>query len=145
MIIGLYLGIFYFGYQFPYNEANRSALNYNLGRIYPRLNSVYTSQYRYEKFEEFKNFASRYNNFTILPSMTLGHYITNTLNPIGVDWVFNHHLADKLEGYKQKLHDKNVTVFIENFEDHKDNYQETSLLTVYVVNNWVLKEKGEHF
>lgn len=145
LLIFLYLGTFYLGYQYPFNEDNRNQLNYDLGDLHPRLQTIRTSEERYDKFKELKVLSNKYANFTILPSMTLGHYITNTVNPIGVDWVFNHHLANELENYKQKLTDKNLTVFIENFEDHKDNYQETSLLTVYVVENWVLKETYKHF
>ena len=145
LIISLYLATFYLGYQYPFNEENRNQLNYSLGDIFPRLQTVYTSEDRYYKFEELKELSEKYDNFTILPSMTLGHYATNTLNPIGVDWVFNHHLANELEDYKQKLSDKNLTIFIENFENHKDNYEETSLLMMHVVNNWKLIEKHEHF
>lgn len=145
LIISLYLGAFYFGYQYPFNEENRDQLNYNLGDLYPRLQTVYTSKNRYDKFEELKELSSKYDNYTILPSMTLGHYITNTVNPIGVDWVFNHHLANELEAYKQMLGDKDLTIFVENFENHKDNYEETSLLMMHVVNHWKLIEKNKHF
>lgn len=145
LITFLYLGTFYFGYQFPYRENHRSELNYPLGDLFPRLQTIYTNQKTYNKFEELKELSSTYDNFTILPSMTLGHYITDTSNPIGVDWVFNHHLAGKLETYKQILGNKNLTIFIENFENHQDNYEESSLLTVYVVNNWTLIEKHKHF
>jgi hypothetical protein len=141
----LYLGTFFYGYQYPYRESQRSELNYNLGEVFPRLKGIYTNKDRYEKFDELNDLSIDYDNFTILPSMTLGHYITNTINPIGVDWVFNHHLADQLEDYKQMLSDKNLTVFIENFENHQDNYEESSILTVYVVNNWKLIEKRNHF
>lgn len=145
LIIGLYLGTFYYGYQFPYRERPRQELTHNLGDIYPRLSSVYTHANRYEKFKNLKELSEKYANFTILPSMTLGHYITDTVNPIGVDWVFNHHLANELENYKQKLKTKNVTVFIENFENHQDNYEESSLLTMHVVKHWKLIEQTEHF
>lgn len=145
LIIGLYLSTFYLGYQYPFNEANRNELNHHLGDIYTRLQTIYTSQERYEKFAELKKLSAKYDNFTILPSMTLGHYITDTTNPIGVDWVFNHHLANELEAYKQMLSDKDLTIFVENFENHKDNYEETSLLMMHVVNNWNLIEKKKHF
>lgn len=145
LIISLYLGTFYLGYHYPFNEANRGALNYNLGDIYPRLQTIHTSKERYDKFKELQFLANKYDNFTILPSMTLGHYITDTVNPIGVDWVFNHHLANELEAYKKMLSDKNLTVFIENFENHKDNYEETSLLMMHVVNHWKLIDTYGHF
>jgi hypothetical protein len=139
------LGTFYYGYQFPYREKPRKELTYHLGDIFPRLNSIYTHASRYEKYQNLKQLSERYSNYTILPSMTLGHYITNTLNPIGVDWVFNHHLANELQDYKQKLKTKNVTVFIQNFENHQDNYEESSQLTMHVVKHWNLVEKTEHF
>lgn len=145
LIIALYLGTFYYGYQYPYREKPRSQLSYSLGEISPRLKTIYTNKERYDKFKELIEISKRYDNFTVMPSMTLGHYITNTVNPIGVDWVFNHHLADKLEDYKQMLSDKDLTIFIENFEDHYDNYKETSLLTMHVVQNWKLVEKTKHF
>ncbi|WP_299364549.1 hypothetical protein [Winogradskyella sp.] len=145
VIVSLYFGTFYYGYQNPYREEKRNVLNHHLGDIFPRLQTIYTNQTTYYKFEELKELSSKYDNFTILPSMTLGHYITNTVNPIGVDWVFNHHLADKLETYKQTISDKKLTIFIENFENHYDNYEETSLLTMYVVKHWKLIERNEHF
>ncbi|WP_120199341.1 hypothetical protein [Ichthyenterobacterium magnum] len=141
----LYLSTFYYGYQIPYREQHRSELNYPLGNLFPRLKTIYTNKKTYHKFKELKNLSSKYDNFTILPSMTLGHYITNTTNPIGVDWAFNHHLANKLEDYKKMLSDKNVVVFIENFENHRDNYEDSSLLTVYVTSHWKLIEKHKHF
>lgn len=145
IIVTLYIGVFFYGYQYPYRERHRSELNYNLGEIFRRLRGIHTNKDRYDKFNELKEFSSRYNNFTILPSMTLGHYITDTTNPIGVDWVFNHHLADQLKDYKQMLNDKDLTIFVENFENHIDNYEENSLLTMYVVKNWELIEKKNHF
>ncbi len=145
LIICLFLGTFYYSYQFPYREDHRSELKYSLGNIIPRLKTIQTNKETYHKFEELKRLSDEYDNFTILPSMTLGHYITNTINPIGVDWVFNHHLANELEDYKQKLSNKNLTIFIENFENHYDNYEETSLLTMHVVKHWKLIEKREHF
>lgn len=145
LITFLYLGTFYYGYQYPYRESNRGELDYSLGKIFPRLKTIQTDEETYNKFEEFKELSLKYKNFTILPSMTLGHYITNTTNPIGVDWVFNHHLANELENYKLKLSDKNLIIFLENFENHRDNYEETSLLTMHVKNHWTLIEKHKHF
>lgn len=145
IITTLYIGTFFYGYQYPYRERHRSELNYNLGEIFPRLKGIHTNKDRYDKFNELKELSSRYNNFTILPSMTLGHYITDTPNPIGVDWVFNHHLADQLENYKQMLNEKDLTIFVENFENHIDNYEESSLLTMYVAKNWKLIENKNHF
>ena len=106
LITSLYIGTFYYGYQFPYREQPRSKLIYPLGDVFPRLKTIKTNKKTFDKYIALKALSNKYDNYTILPSMTLGHYITNTVNPIGVDWVFNHHLADDLEKYKQMLRDK---------------------------------------
>jgi len=144
-IVLFFLGIFYYGYQFPYNDSQRSLLTYNMDAIFPRLKGVKSDKETYNKYKELQELSQEYSNFTILPSVTLGHYITNTTNPIGVDWVFNHHLANQLPNYIHKLEDENITVFLENFENHIDNYEETSNLTVYVRDKWKLIETRTYF
>jgi len=137
--------VFYVGYQNVYMDSNRKELTYNMGAIYPQLSCVKSDKSTFEKYSELKNLSQYYTNYTILPSVTLGHYLTKTKNPIGVDWVFNHHLANQIQVYVDKLEDKNVTVFLENFENHVHNYEESSLLTVYVKDNWKLIEKRNYF
>ncbi len=137
--------VFYVGYQNVYMDSNRKELTYNMGAIYPQLSCIKSDKPTYEKYLELKKLSQNYTNYTILPSVTLGHYLTKTKNPIGVDWVFNHHLADQIQLYIDKLETKNVTVFLENFENNINNYEETSLLTVYVKNNWKLVEKRNYF
>ena len=144
-ILVIYLGTFFIGYQNVYMDSKRGELTYAMGDIFPQLKGVRSDEETYSKYSEFKELASEYDNFTVLPSVTLGHYLTNTVNPIGVDWVFNHHLSDQLPQYIEKLEDQDVTVFLEDFESSINNYEETSLLTVYVRDNWELIDSGEHF
>lgn len=144
-VVLLFLATFYIGYQNVYRDSKRPYLTYNMSEVFPQLKGVKSDEETFRKYSELKVLASEYDNFTILPSVTLGHYLTGTVNPIGVDWVFNHHLSDQLPEYIRKLEDQNVTVFLENFENHVDNYEESSLLTVYVRDNWQLVEKREHF
>ncbi len=143
--VGLFLITFYIGYQTVYRDSPRSELTYSLSEVFPRFKGIKSDEETYEKYAELKELATKYDNFTMLPSVTLGHYLTNTVNPIGVDWVLNHHLADQLPDYIKKLEDQNVTVFMENYEDMDENYEEDSLLTTYVRDHWKLVEKGEHF
>jgi len=141
----LFTVTFYIGYQNIYMDSNRNKLTYNMGEVFPKLKFIKSDKETYEKYKELKTLSSKYDNFTILPSVTLGHYLTNTLNPIGVDWVFNHHLSNQLPAYIDKLNNKNITVFLENFEGHINNYEETSDLTMYVKEHWKMVEKSDYF
>ncbi|WP_147278571.1 glycosyltransferase family 87 protein [Marinirhabdus gelatinilytica] len=143
--IAVFLALFYLGYQTPYLDSPRKELTYNMGEVFPQLKGIKSDAETFNKYKELKHLASKYDNFTILPSVTLGHYLTNTKNPIGVDWVFNHHLADQIPEYINKLEDKDVTVFLENFENHANNYEETSTLTMYVKENWQLVATYDYF
>ena len=87
-----------------------------MSEVFPQLKGVKSDEETFKKYSELKVLAQEYDNFTVLPSVTLAHYLTGTVNPIGVDWVFNHHLSDQLPQYIQKLEDQNVTVFLEDFE-----------------------------
>ncbi|MAZ73975.1 MAG: hypothetical protein CMC70_12600 [Flavobacteriaceae bacterium] len=145
VIISIFLGLFYIGYQTPYLDSPRKELTYKMGEVFPQLAGVKSDAETYYKYKELKQLSENYSNFTILPSVTLGHYLTKTQNPIGVDWVFNHHLADQIPEYVDKLEDQQVTVFLENFENHANNYEETSDLTVYVKEHWKLIETHEYF
>ncbi len=144
-ILALFLGTFYYGYQTIYNDSNRSELNYAMGDSFKRLKGIKSDLATYNQYNELKTLSTKYSNFTILPSMTLGHYVTNTKNPIGVDWVFNHHLADDIEAHIKMLEDKNVTVFLEPFENHKNDYESSSLLTVYIKEHWQLVDQTPYF
>ncbi|MGB1451657.1 MAG: hypothetical protein ACPG7E_08120, partial [Marinirhabdus sp.] len=145
VVVSVFLITFFIGYQTVYQDSDRSELNYSLSKLFPRLPFVKTDKETFEKYRELKQLASKYDNFTVLPSATLAHYLTGTRNPIGVDWVFNHHLTNKLPDYIEKLNKENITVFLENFENHVNKYEETSALTVYVAQHWKVIEKGDHF
>ena len=144
-VLATFLAVFWVGYQTIYNDSNRAELTYNMGDIFTRLSGIKSDEATYKQYQQLKQLDAKYDNYTILPSMTLGHYVTNTKNPIGVDWVFNHHLADDIDTHVKMLEDKDVTVFLEPFENHKNNYEESSLLTVYIKDNWVQVESTAYF
>lgn len=144
-VLAAFIGVFYVGYQTVYNDSDRRELTYNMGDIFTRLSGIKSDEATYKQYEQLKQLDAKYDNYTILPSMTLGHYVTNTKNPIGVDWVFNHHLADDIDAHVKMLEDKDVTVFLEPFENHKNNYEESSLLTVYIKDNWVPIDSTAYF
>lgn len=144
-VLGVFLITFFIGYQSVYNDSNRSQLTYNMGEIFPRLSGIKSDLATYTQYQELKFLDKKYTNYTILPSMTLGHYVTNTKNPIGVDWVFNHHLADDIDKHAKLLEDNNVTVFLEPFENHNNDYENSSLLTVYIKEHWQEIDRTPYF
>ncbi len=145
IILTAFIVTFGIGYQTIYNDSDRSELTYNMGDVFKRLSGIKSDEATYLQYQELKQLDEKYDNYTILPSMTLGHYVTDTKNPIGVDWVFNHHLADNLEHHLQLLENKDVIVFLEPFENHKNNYEESSLLTVYIKDNWQQIDSTSYF
>lgn len=136
---------FYIGYQTPYMDSKRNKLTYDMGEIFTQLTFIKSDKETYEKYKELKGITANKSNYTFLPSVTMGHYLTKSINPIGVDWVFNHHLADEIPNYISKIENENVTIFLENFEGHINNYEEESDLTMHVKNNWKLVKKHKYF
>src|SRR5690606_15927963 len=74
-ILFVFLGTFYFGYQVLYRDSNRSELNYDMGRVFPQLKGIKSDKDTFEKYNELKQLAPEYPNFTVLPSITLAHYL----------------------------------------------------------------------
>lgn len=144
-LLGLFLFTFYLGYQNVYQDSKRNYLTYNMGKLYPQLTGIKTDENTFNKYVEFKKLTKNYSNFTVLPSMTLAHYLSRTINPIGVDWVLNHHLTNNIESYANKLETKNVTVFLENFETTKPHYEKEARLGVYIRDHWQLIAENSFF
>jgi len=146
IVIGIYLITFYIGYQNIYMDSDRDELVYDMGEVYPQLTTIKSDKETYEKYKELKELSQQHTNYTVLPSVTLAHYLTETVNPIGIDWVFNHHVADQIDAYVAKLEDQDVTVLLENdFETSINNYEKESLVTLHVRDNWELVETHEYF
>ncbi|WP_435579514.1 hypothetical protein [Gilvibacter sp.] len=136
---------FSIGYQTVYNDSDRSELTYSMGDVFPRLAGIKSDAETHQQYQELKTLSQQYDNFTVVPSMTLAHYVTDTKNPIGVDWVFDHHLAGEIEKHYQILVDKKVTVFLEPFEDHPNNYEESARLSVLIKERWTLVDQTPYF
>lgn len=80
-------GAFFAAQRYPYGEFHRSMLTKNLGEVYPRLSYIYSSQTAYDKLLALKDLHGRYgDNFAVMPSMPLAHYLTNTDPTIQLDW-----------------------------------------------------------
>ncbi len=137
-------------YQYPYRASAREDTIYHAGEVFPKLEGIMVGEDMFRKCKELHQFHSRFGeNFTVLPSFPLAHFLTNTRNPIGIDWAHNIELGARynLSNMIQEVQTSTQFVFIER--DKLDQIDDTtkygSLLSGYVVDNWVQVEKGEYF
>lgn len=79
--------VFRWGYEFVYRDGRRSEMNTAMGLIFPRLSGIYSSGESGRLYLELRNLATRYPNFTVLPSFTQANYLTKTFPPLPLDWV----------------------------------------------------------
>ncbi|MFC7358425.1 hypothetical protein ACFQO1_12060 [Jejudonia soesokkakensis] len=142
-IIG-FLVTFFIGYQTIYRDSDREQLTYSMGEIFPQLTTIKSDQETYEKYTELKELASEYSNFTVLPTVTLAHYLTKTVNPIGTDWPHDVEINYKAKDLFSELKAKNSVVFIEKTEFSEKDFMDYELLKL-VKANWYLIEETNQF
>ncbi len=142
--ISIFLVTFFYGYQTLYRDADRSSLVYNMGDIYKELSFIKSDKDTYLKYKEFKNLSGKYSNFTVIPSITLAHYLGKTVNPIGTDWPLDVEINDKGKLLLAQLVQKNVTVFLENSE-FTETELEGYIMEDEIIENWQLIEKTDYF
>lgn len=140
--------VFYVGYQNPYNldhSSKRSKLTYRMDDIYQKLKYIYSDRKTYMEYKELKYFISKYGkNFTVLPDVTLIHYLSNTKNPIGVDWAMNAEINNQDTHIIKILEAKNIVVFLKKGEVKADGKFGSSV-TVYIHKNWKKISTGKFF
>jgi len=115
-ILALYLGVFYLGHQTLYRDAERSELTYSMGEVFPQLAFIKSDKDTYQKYSQLKELATQYPNFTVLPSITLAHYLTGTVNPIGTDWPLDVEINNEGARLVNELEMSNTTVLMETSE-----------------------------
>jgi hypothetical protein len=89
------LGTFRYGYQFIYRDGQRSQMHYHMGEVFPKLTGIYSTQASFEKYTEFKTLQQKYPDCTVLPTMTLANYLTDTKPKLPLNWVVERELGGK--------------------------------------------------
>lgn len=143
-IIALFLITFYFGYQTIYNDSARKELTYNMEEVFPQLKFIKSDFATFEKYKELKVLSSKYSNFTVIPSVTLAHYLTKTVNPMGIDWPLDVEINNEAQKLIEQLSNKNTIVFIENTGFSKQELEGYEI-KFYIEKNWKLVEKNKYF
>lgn len=139
---------FYIGYQNPYKlyeKSKRKEIVYSMDKIYPKLIYIYGDKKTYLEYQELKLLITKYkSNFTVLPGSTLIHFLSDTKNPIGIDWVLNAEVNNQEEKILNILERKDIAVFVlktRTISIGKFN----SDLTESIVENWQKVEEGKFY
>jgi hypothetical protein len=92
----LLLGVFGYAYTFIYSDGKRSEMHSDLGKVFPKLSGIYTSEAHAALYQDLKETVARFGpRVKTLPNFTLANYLTNTNPPLPLDWVVQRELSDK--------------------------------------------------
>ncbi len=143
-VLSAYLITFFIGYQTIYRDSERSELDYALGEVFPQLGFIKSDKETYDELVELKELSVQYQNFTVLPANTQAHYLTKTINPIGIDWPLDVEINDEAHLLVKKLKEQKTTVFME-----KKFLTETQLagykIKTLIEKDWKLIRETTHF
>lgn len=113
-LLGMSLAVQAVAYQFPYMEAPRAKLQFDLGEVFPKLSGIRSSEENYAKHAELRALRDRFGgDFTVLPGMPLAHYLTGTVPVLPVDWARNAECGDGTSELIQALETTAAPVFLE--------------------------------
>jgi len=143
-ILLTFLITFYIGYQTIYRDAPRDQLTYDMGTVFPQLSTIKSDEATFNKYEELKHLAKKYPNFTVLPTVTLAHYLTKTVNPIGSDWPHDIEINFDAKRFVAELKAKNSSVFIEKTEFTAEDLKDYEMVTL-IEKEWTLVTETEQF
>jgi hypothetical protein len=144
VVLLLFVGVFHLGYQTIYRESDRSKLNYNAGDVFDKLSFIKTDKASFEKFAALKVLFQKHPNFTVIPSITQAHYLTNTINPIGIDWPLDVETNNTARSILRRLEEKNVTVFVETSEFSEKELKGYDIMKM-IQNEWSLIATSAYF
>jgi len=140
----LFLAVFLIGYQTIYRDAERNELTYTLGGVFPQLKFIKSDKETHDKLVELKRLASKYPNFTVLPSMTRAHYLTKTINPIGTDWPLDVEINGEARRLFDTLVQKKTVIFMETSEFTQKELEGYEIIPL-IEEQWTLIAQTTYF
>lgn len=140
----LILIIFWFGYQNLYRDSNRNQLSYKMEAVFPQLKFIKSDKRTFDKYSELKDLSEKYSKFTVLPSMTLAHYLTKTVNPIGTDWALDVEINDEAEKLLKQLERKKTFVFLEKNTESPEGFEGYKIMDL-IKKNWIVINETNDF
>lgn len=143
-ILIMYLASFFIGYQILYRDSPRKYLDRSMGEVFPQLKYIKSDTETYDKFSELKTLSLKYPNFTVVPSITLAHYLTGTVNPIGTDWPHDLEINHEARYLVNLLEQKNSFIFVETSSFNETELEDYSIKTI-IESEWQLIERSIYF
>lgn len=78
------------GFEFVYRDGRRSAMNAEMGAVFPALSGIYSTSESASLYRDFWNLQEKYGtNFTVLPAFPQANFLTKTTAVLPLDWVVN--------------------------------------------------------
>lgn len=152
------LGIVRLQLDVAYRDVSRAAQTSDLGEIYPRFGRLYTNEANYGRFRELRDLTASHavtTPFVVMPNYPLIYFLSNTRNPLSVDWVQPQEYLGNEERLRDELLTKRPVVLIERDITLGPSsepplpcgraYTPVSHLVAHVIAKWQLVAEGRHF
>ncbi|NOU13263.1 MAG: hypothetical protein HOO92_04750 [Methylococcaceae bacterium] len=143
---------FYVGNQFTYSlegAVHRTSITADMAGISPLLRFIKAEPEKFKLYSELMNLLNRFGKhpYVVMPNMPLAHILTSSANPIGIDWLLNAEVGGNEQIIKDRLASSVDFAIVYNKANPKPELPEKfgSKATVYVIQNWKLKESSENF
>lgn len=142
--------IFAILYQYPYRDAPREEMDYQLAEVFPRFGWIYTGEDFYVKTLELQKLHQKYRGeFSVLPAYPLASFLTDTHNPLPVDWAHNNEVNNgrNSQWVEASLEEKTDYIFVERdkIKEARDAGPFGSSITGFVLDHWENVETGVYF
>ena len=115
-----------------------------MGEVFTELRFIKSDRATFEKYKELKALAREKPNFTVLPSATLAHYLTKTINPIGTDWPLDVETNNTAKELVARLTEKGSYVFLEKKEYSQYQLDSYSIKKL-IEEHWNIVHEGRYF
>ncbi|MEO1627363.1 MAG: hypothetical protein AAFV25_19585, partial [Bacteroidota bacterium] len=122
----LLLLVFRFAYHYVYRDGVRTEMSCQLESVFPKLKGVRSSEATCDKYRSLAKWHQRYGDcYSVLPSFPLAHYLTDSQNPLPLDWVIRPEYNGQASYWQQVLDefDKSCVLLLER------SYEEDQLQT----------------
>nr|WP_319565122.1 hypothetical protein [uncultured Rhodoferax sp.] len=144
--------IFYIGNKFIYSLEEvvpRSSATVDMSEISSSFKFIKTDQGEFQVYRELNQLVSRLGDYSyvVLPNMPLAHVLTNTANPIGIDWLLNAEVGSNEKIIKDRLASSVDYALIYKKARPKPEQMNKfgSSITLYVMQNWKVVDSIENF
>lgn len=113
-LFGIGFIVYLIAYQKPYLSDSRENMEYDLGKVNPRLNGIYGDERINSMHKELDSLVRKYGtNFKVLPAMPLANMLYGKKSPSSIDWTLNCETAGQEDRLFQELNETGALVFLD--------------------------------